>query len=436
MMTLPRTLLVALLALAPLNAAQDPPQCASADECRQRTREAIASGQFERAHDLAWLAFQKAPRQHPETMTLLARAQSLSGRADDAYVMLRRLAEARVAVAAVAESDDFRRVRSHPQWPQLLELFEAIGASTTASAAPPRAAGSSTALPASATAVVPPRASAVASAPSATSITTEDLVVPATVATPVAMAYDAVSARFVFATAADDALTVLSETSTNAAAFTSAGWSGGHAATALAIDRSAGDLWVAARTTSGATLHRLQLISGRRLEAIEAPAGGAELTAIALSRDGVFTLDTAHRRVLRRVPRTKTLDVQASLPPKIDPTGLTVARSALLVAHRTGVMRVDLPSGRQQPLKSANAGAIANLYSLGWHDGVLMAIQRSGDRLAVVRVRLNASGTAVTDVDTLVAAVSTAATLFGEVYYFAATDPDSGGTVVRAITVK
>jgi hypothetical protein len=420
---------VVFVALATAVAAQDAPQCPTADECRRLTREAISAGQFERAHDLAWLAFQKAPRQHPETMTLLARAQSLSGRGDDAYVMLRRLAEARISVADVRDSDDFRRVRSHPQWPQLLALFDEIPAP-----APATADVATSPSPPSANAAAPPPPNA-ASANAAT-IVTEDLTVPHTVALPVAMAYDAVSARFVLANAADDGLTVLSETSTNATAFTSAGWSGGLTITALAIDRGAGDLWVAARTTSGATLHRLQLISGRRLEALEAPPGGAEVAAIAPSRDGVFALDARRRRVLRRTPQSKVLSVYASLTPKIEPTGLTVARDALLVAHASGVVRVERPAQRQQPLRAAKAASIGNLHSLGWHDGILMGIQRSADRLSVVRLHLNASGTTVTRVETLAAAASTAATLFGSTYYFAALDEDTGAVVVRAIAVK
>ena len=48
-------------------------------------------------------------------MTMLARAQSLSGRPHDALVMLQRLAAMGVATDA-ATSDDFSRVRALPGW--------------------------------------------------------------------------------------------------------------------------------------------------------------------------------------------------------------------------------------------------------------------------------------------------------------------------------
>ena len=401
--------------------AQPTAECATADECRQRTREAIAAGQFERAHDLAWLAFQKAPRQHAETMALLARAQSLSGRSDDAFVMLRRLAEAGVVVDDVIESDDFARVRTHPQWPQLLAMFEPID--EPAAVAPAKSAAE-------------PRDEKPDAPPASAGPRVGDLAVPATVASPVAMAYDAVSARFVLGTASTDALTVLSQTSTNAAAFTSSGWSGGHATTAVAIDRGTGDLWVAARTTSGATLHRLQLISGRRLEAVEARGDNVEFSAIALAREGVFVLDRAGRRVLRHVPPGKALDVFASLPKDITPTGLAVSREALYVAHTAGVMRIDLTSRRHRPVTVANTSALANLHSLGWNNGVLMAVRQNGDQLSVVRARLNAGGTAVTRIEAVGPAASTAATLAGGLFYYVTSGNGASGTAVRAIPAK
>ena len=61
--------------------------CADAAECRARAQVAAAAGDFETFHDLAWRAVQKGKPNDPESMVLLARAQSLSGRPGDALVM-------------------------------------------------------------------------------------------------------------------------------------------------------------------------------------------------------------------------------------------------------------------------------------------------------------------------------------------------------------
>ena len=90
-------------------------ECATWQECRQLAEQAADARDYERFHDLAWRAVQKGPKNDPELMTLLARAQSLSGRPGDALVMLQRLA-AMGTVTDAATSDDFRRVRALPAW--------------------------------------------------------------------------------------------------------------------------------------------------------------------------------------------------------------------------------------------------------------------------------------------------------------------------------
>ena len=61
---------------------------------------------------------QLGPKNDPALMYLLARAQSLSGRPNDAIVMLARIVAIGVPVDA-ATNDDFRRVRALPGWPEL-----------------------------------------------------------------------------------------------------------------------------------------------------------------------------------------------------------------------------------------------------------------------------------------------------------------------------
>src|SRR4051794_35803323 len=108
-----------LLALS-LNLAADPQDraaCATWESCQQMALEAAERKDFEAFHDLAWLAVRKGPPRNTGLMQMLARAQSLSGRPADALVMLERLLAAGVTTDA-ATSDDFRRVRALPAWPE------------------------------------------------------------------------------------------------------------------------------------------------------------------------------------------------------------------------------------------------------------------------------------------------------------------------------
>jgi hypothetical protein len=90
-------------------------ECESWQRCRALALEAAERREYEVFHDLAWRAVQKGPKNDADLMTMLARAQSLSGRPHDALVMLHRLAAMGIATDA-ATSEDFRRVRSLAGW--------------------------------------------------------------------------------------------------------------------------------------------------------------------------------------------------------------------------------------------------------------------------------------------------------------------------------
>jgi hypothetical protein len=277
------------------------------------------------------------------------------------------------------------------------------------------------------------------SAPTIAAVTRahDDLAFPDGITRPNTIAYDAVSARFVVGIADSDALTVLSQTSTNAALFTSRGWSGGAATTAVAIDRAAGDLWVAVAGESGGALHRLQLISGRRLGLIEAPEDARiELVALTVASDGVYALDRTGRRIYRRAPGATALTLQLPLGEDIQPLGLARSRSALYVSHEQGLLRAEMSSRRARPVTAPKGSSLAGLRSLAWHDGVLYAIQPGGEQWTVIRLRLNAAGTAVTRIERIGQAVSPAATLAGGVYYYVTTPDTGAGFAVRAIDAK
>src|SRR4051812_36463495 len=67
--------------------------CSEWRQCRDMALAAADGRDYERFHDLAWRAVQLGPPRDPMLLTVLARAQALSGRPHDALVMLDRLAE-------------------------------------------------------------------------------------------------------------------------------------------------------------------------------------------------------------------------------------------------------------------------------------------------------------------------------------------------------
>jgi hypothetical protein len=421
--------------------------CTSAEQCRALALDAIARQDYERAHDFAWRVVQTSPRRDrdPAAMSLLARAQSLSGRGYDALIMLGRLVDLGVIIDDVDTSDDFRRVRDYPEWPQLLERITALRASVGATSATGAAGAAATTEPtraanASVSLLVPRRdkrnwltplaAPAARLAPVAP--VTAALPLPSSIASPGALAYDAVSARFIVADASSDLLHVVSETSGNATNLVGRGWSGGLRMTALAIDRQTGNLWLAGSGT-GASVYRLQLISGRLLQTFAAPGEGgeAELIALVTSATGVFALDGTGRRILTLAPDREALQVFATLPADIVPTGMASSGASLYVAHTAGVLRIDSRSKAQRALAVAKGIDVSSLHSLAWHKGALLAIQRQSAPVAV-RVQLNARGTAATGLDVLAPAAASAAALSGDAYYYL-TNASETGLVFRSV---
>src|SRR3954454_12005683 len=110
-------LLVALIAGQDVSAQRARADCADWRDCQKRAVDAASQRDYEAFHDLAWRTVQKGPAQDTSLMYMLARAQSLSGRPDDALVMLLRLADRGVITDATV-NEDFAPVRRLPQWPE------------------------------------------------------------------------------------------------------------------------------------------------------------------------------------------------------------------------------------------------------------------------------------------------------------------------------
>jgi hypothetical protein len=312
------------------------PECHEWRECSQLALDARARGQYERFHDLAWRAVQTGPTSDPALMYLLARSQALSGRARDALIMLRRLAD-RGIVTDAATDQDLESARRLPGWQDVERAMNrvastaappaaaAVNTSATVPETPPTVASTPAtrvATPAPAPnpraaaapntrATAPNTASTAASAPLAparsarsaaalTSAAARAALPVVTAARPVirnplrfdprpseevsrfssepfvpsGLAYDAVSGRFLFGDTSGRRVIVLGERFSTAVDLVRAASAQFNDVTAFEIDARRGDLWVASTASDGSAgaIHRLQLVSGRPIALVTSPS--------------------------------------------------------------------------------------------------------------------------------------------------------------------
>ena len=400
------------LAAAPASARQAAPaSCAGLAECRAQTEAAIAQADYERAHDLAWRAVAQGPRNDRALMFLLARTQALSGRPGDALVMVRRIAETGAAVDVSA--DEFLHMRELPGWPAVEAV---IAGKSTPAVAPPVPAEPPPAEPvatasarAEATAPKAPAPAPAPMAPAGAGAAVAPVVVDAAGRftsrefAPGGLACDAVSKRFVFGDRPGRKLLIVAEGSDHSIDLTRADVAGFLDVMAVDIDTTNGNLWVASAEAngSGATLHRLQLISGRALASYGMPdaAQAVQPVDLAVTRSrGVLMLDAAGRRVLLLRPGASALSVLAELK-DAEPTSMTVDSQggAAYVAHRGGLLSVDLRTGKAVPLAGPKAMALGGIERLRRDGAALIGVQALPDgSRRLVRLTLNAARGAVT----------------------------------------
>ena len=388
--------------------------CSDASDCRRQATEAIARGEYEQAHDLAWRAMQKTRPNDPEVMLVLARSQALSGRAGDALVMLRRLADLGAA-PKVAEDPDFARVRALSGWPEL----EAKLAGAPPPPTPAPAATSTTSTPAPAS----PGDALTFNAPSLT---------------PLALAHDAVSRRFLIVDRVARRLLVVDDESRNVANYVSAESAGFYdELTAFAIDSRRGDLWVASTRGDGSerasVVHKLQLISGRALQELRPPerAGAVRIVALAVTPDGsVYALDEAGGRLFRARAGARSMEQVMALKGEGHAALAAAGDSVLYVGGGPQLLRVDVGARATAPVTSnADLGGFA---SLAWHGGGLVGIERIDGGFAVVRLRLDAAGARAVSRQVLASsATATVGALGGDSYYYIA---DAG--TIRRLTLR
>ncbi len=476
----------ALLVLLAFRSQDQVPQrteCRAWQECRDLAAEADARKDYEAFHDLAWRAVQAGPKNDPQLLYALARAQSLSGRPGDALVMLQRLATMGVPNDA-GTNDDFRRVRALPGWAAFHDALPGSApapsvkpANTPASPVPPDAAKPATpdppaappatvsepssaraaarkgrALPApksppSAPAIeptAPSKPAALAPPPSVSdSGPTESLRFTAPLFTPAGLAYDRVSRRFIVGDRRVRKLTVIDEFSQHVANLASAQTAGFGEIAALEIDPRQGDLWVVSGDAERSALHKLQLISGRVLATFEVSPtfGEARFADVAVLTDGtIVLLDTSAKgRVFRLRPRARSLDL-AALIGESKVSSLAPAPGAVAyVAHDRGLVRVDFTSRATVAVTSEDGVDLAGLKRIRWHEDGLVGVQQTASGYRAVRIRLNRTGQAATAIDVLDPSVATTdptgASVVGDVMYYLASGEGSE-IIVKKISLR
>jgi len=444
-----------LVVVASLSAAQTTPApavtCREWHDCQRLALEAYGRSEYELFHDLAWRTVQTGPARNAELMYMLARAQSLSGRPHDAFVMLGRLAEAGFQSDA-ATNDDFRAVRQLRQWPELQAAIAAAGPATVSAST--RSVPTVSAPPVAAPPVAaPPAATAPAALPSVAvpRRLDEALRTAGGVLGSAGLAYDRVSSRFVVADAGLRKLVIIDERSGHFVDLVTSASAGFYDITGLEIDPLRGDLWVvsAEPTASGAdrpasALHKLQLVSGRPVAQIPVPADlqPCRLTDVAVTRDGgVLVLDAIGNRVLRLRPAANTFAAVATL--HVDgAASLAVAgdRTAY-VAHASGVARVDTVTGVVHTLTSSPDVQLGGLERIRWARDSLIGIQRLSDgSQRAVRIRVAEGRAAGMDVlDTGITATDhPVATVSGDEFYLLVQQASGGGNdvVIRRSSVR
>jgi hypothetical protein len=222
------------------------------------------------------------------------------------------------------------------------------------------------------------------------------------------LAYDAVSARFLFADRLGHKLFVVGEHSNHPTDFVRGESAGFRNIAAIEIDARRGDLWVASSSPAddGGAVYKLQLISGRLLRSFPLSSELAEvkLVDLAVTAGGtVLALDGAGNQLLVLRPGASALERAMQLDVR-EPAAVAAAEDegAAYVAHRDGLLRVDLRTRTAAPVTAAKGVALDRLERLRRRDRALVAVRVDDDGTRrIVRLALNSTGRRVSRATTL-----------------------------------
>lgn len=440
------------------------PACTDWRDCQAEALQAAARADYETFHDLSWSAVQKGPKNDPDLLFMLARAQSLSGRPDDAVVMLERLARMGADVRAAETSDDFARARAVPRWAEFESLLHAKPAApaVSAEAAPARrpAAGrrpvARTRSPVRAPAAPEPSKPASSSSAEAPSARPDAATPPASpapepaaapagepaltfdapAADPIGLAYDAVSRRFVVGDRVARRLFIVDEMSHHVVTLAAASTAGfDDQITGFEIDPRRGDLWVVSASSDNhppsSVLHKLQLVSGRVLFSVAPPpdSGPVRFADVAVTTDGtVMALDGAGARIFRMRAGSRELE---AVPVAALRDAVSIAADGDRLAYVAGsnaILRVDLDRRTASALRVEHGAAI-RFARLRAYRGSLIGVDARG---RVVRLRLDREGRAVVAATVLAGGATPAAALSGDSFYFLSSDAG----VIRRVRLR
>lgn len=319
--------------------APDPASCYPAARCLESAREALAAGEYELAHTLAWRAHQQGSTHEASLLFVLARAQVLSGRAGGAIVTLERLARLGVATG-VADDPEFAPVRALPDWP----IVEAMFAKQSGPIERTRVA-----------LTLPP------------GVSVSDL------------AWDNVSRRWLLASAADARILVVGEGERVLSTLVAGATAGfGDSLHRLAIDTERGDLWVVSAANAdagGSRLHRLQLISGRPLATIDG-GGHGEIVAVQAVGDG-RVVAISRRGTLGRVAAgsRRVVAGKDAKGPTLHAAAFSPSAGGLLAASPDGLFRIDPVTGRVTPVEATGGFSLDGLSGVCAADKAVYVLQ-------------------------------------------------------------
>jgi len=220
----------------------------------------------------------------------------------------------------------------------------------------------------------------------------------------VALAYDSASQRFVLADRRANKLIVADDVFSHVNDLAGPASAGFGTVTALAIDGRRGDLWVTSNAADGAaSIHKLQLVSGRALSRRDIPADllPALFSDIAVTDGGTLLLaDSAGSRLLRMNPASGALEREIRLGAAA-PSSVTAAGDVAYVAHEAGLTRADLRSGRLTEIRAAPEVTLEGLQRIRWYGGSLIAIQRAETGARLVKILLGRGGTVASSIESL-----------------------------------